>query len=104
MRAITSTDGWVRRLRANWFRLHRLIYLIALLGTVHFFLQSKADVTEAVGLDFVHDPAAQARLLRHARPWWDVHRHRLAPPVAERVAAMQDEQRLTFRAGRLISA
>jgi sulfoxide reductase heme-binding subunit YedZ len=46
--AITSTDAWVRRLRANWFRLHRLIYLIALLGTVHFFLQSKADVTEAV--------------------------------------------------------
>jgi len=52
----------------------------------------------------LHDPAAQARLLRHARPWWDVHRHRLAPPVAERVAAMQNEQRLTFRAGRLVSA
>ena len=46
--AITSTDGWVRKLRANWVRLHRLIYVIALLGTVHFFLQSKADVSEAV--------------------------------------------------------
>jgi sulfoxide reductase heme-binding subunit YedZ len=46
--AITSTDGWVRKLRANWFRLHRLIYLTAVLGTIHFFLQSKADVTEAV--------------------------------------------------------
>jgi sulfoxide reductase heme-binding subunit YedZ len=46
--AITSTDGWVRKLRANWVRLHSAIYGIALLGTVHFFLQSKADVTEAV--------------------------------------------------------
>jgi len=46
--AITSTDGWVRRLGAKWVTLHRLIYPIALLATVHFFLQSKADVTEAV--------------------------------------------------------
>ena len=52
----------------------------------------------------LHDHAAQARLLRHAQPWWDVHRHRLAPPVAERVAAMQNEGRLTFSAGRLVSA
>ena len=31
---------------------------------------------------------ARARFLRHLRPWWDIHRHRLAPTVAERIGAM----------------
>ncbi len=52
----------------------------------------------------LHDAAAQARFLRHARPWWDVHRHRLAPAIAERVAAMQAEGRLVFTAGRIVDA
>lgn len=46
--AATSTDGAIRRMGQNWHRLHRLSYGIAVLATVHFFLQSKADVTEAV--------------------------------------------------------
>jgi len=46
--AITSSDAWVRKLRGNWLRLHRLIYLIAPIATLHFFLQSKADVSEPV--------------------------------------------------------
>jgi sulfoxide reductase heme-binding subunit YedZ len=45
--ASTSTDGMVRRLGGrNWPRLHRLVYAIAVLGVVHFFLQSKLDVWE----------------------------------------------------------
>lgn len=45
--AATSTDGMVRRLGSrNWRRLHRLVYAIAVLGLVHFFLQSKLDVWE----------------------------------------------------------
>jgi len=43
----------------------------------------------------------QRRFLRHLRPYWDVHRHRLAPDIAERVAAMQAEGRLTFAAGKI---
>lgn len=35
--AVTSTNGWARRLGRNWQRLHRLIYLTALLAVVHFF-------------------------------------------------------------------
>lgn len=46
--AATSTDGWVRRLGARWRKLHRLIYLIAALALVHFFMQSKANVTEPI--------------------------------------------------------
>ena len=45
--AATSTDGMVRRLGArNWQRLHRLVYLIALLAVVHYCMQSKLDLWE----------------------------------------------------------
>ncbi len=46
--AITSTDGWQRRLRGNWKRLHKLVYPVAVLGLLHYFLQSKADISDAV--------------------------------------------------------
>jgi sulfoxide reductase heme-binding subunit YedZ len=46
---ITSTDGWVRRLGGRrWQALHRAAYGIAVLGLVHFTLQTKLDVTEAM--------------------------------------------------------
>jgi uncharacterized NAD(P)/FAD-binding protein YdhS len=51
-----------------------------------------------------HSPAMQAGFLRHLRPWWDVHRHRLAPPIAARIATLQNIGRVTFAAGRLIAA
>jgi methionine sulfoxide reductase heme-binding subunit len=42
--AVTSTDRWVRRLgHVRWKRLHRLVYLTALLGAVHFLWRVKAD-------------------------------------------------------------
>jgi sulfoxide reductase heme-binding subunit YedZ len=46
MLAATSTDGMVRRLGPlRWRRLHQAIYVIALLGLIHYFQQTKADVT-----------------------------------------------------------
>jgi len=43
--AVTSTDGWVRRLGfARWKRLHRLVYVAALLGALHFVWRVKADL------------------------------------------------------------
>jgi uncharacterized NAD(P)/FAD-binding protein YdhS len=44
------------------------------------------------------------RFLRHLRPWWDVHRHRIAPAVAERLEAMRSEGRFSHAAGRLVQA
>lgn len=45
---VTSTDGMIRRLGGRWQKLHNLVYPIAVLGLVHFALQSKIDVTQAV--------------------------------------------------------
>ncbi|WP_029624957.1 FAD/NAD(P)-binding protein [Sphingomonas sp. PAMC 26605] len=43
----------------------------------------------------------RARFIRHARPWWDIHRHRLAPQVAKRIAALRSSGRLQVLAGRI---
>ena len=48
-------------------------------------------------------PAEQDRFLRHLRPWWDVHRHRIAPQVADTLRAMQDQGRLVPLAGKIES-
>lgn len=47
------------------------------------------------------DPAVRSRLLRHLRPWWDVHRHRLAPTVAAAIDALLAGERLRVVAGRV---
>lgn len=49
-------------------------------------------------------PAERARFLRHLRPYWDVHRHRLAPAVADRIDAMMAADRLRFVAGKVAGA
>ena len=48
------------------------------------------------------DVREQRRFLRHARPWWDVHRHRIAPEVSERLKRMIGEGRLEIVAGRIV--
>jgi methionine sulfoxide reductase heme-binding subunit len=44
--AVTSTKGWIRRLGRRWQQLHRLVYVAAVLGVVHFYWQVKADTRE----------------------------------------------------------
>jgi sulfoxide reductase heme-binding subunit YedZ len=44
--AITSSDKMIRRLKVNWKRLHRLSYVIAILGVLHFIWLVKKDLTE----------------------------------------------------------
>jgi uncharacterized NAD(P)/FAD-binding protein YdhS len=48
-------------------------------------------------------PAERKRFLDHLRPWWDVHRHRLAPPVAERLRALIASGQLSVIAGKTIA-
>ena len=41
--AVTSTKGWIRRLGKRWQRLHRLAYVAAGLGVLHYFWKVRAD-------------------------------------------------------------
>ena len=46
--AATSSKWAIKRLGGrNWNRLHKLVYLIAILAVVHFIMRAKKDVTEA---------------------------------------------------------
>jgi len=44
--AVTSTKGWMKRLGKGWQKLHRLTYVIAVAGVVHFWWQVKADIRQ----------------------------------------------------------
>ncbi len=45
---VTSTDAAIRRMGRWWKRLHRLTYPLAVLALLHYFIQSKANVSEPV--------------------------------------------------------
>jgi uncharacterized NAD(P)/FAD-binding protein YdhS len=44
------------------------------------------------------------QFLRHARPWWDIHRHRMAPHVAAELESALTSRQLRVVAGKLLSA
>jgi sulfoxide reductase heme-binding subunit YedZ len=45
---ITSTKGWIRRLGRRWQLLHRLVYISAASGALHYYLQGKSLVMRSV--------------------------------------------------------
>jgi sulfoxide reductase heme-binding subunit YedZ len=44
--AATSTNKMMRRLKKNWTRVHKLVYVVAVLGVLHFLWVVKADTFE----------------------------------------------------------
>jgi sulfoxide reductase heme-binding subunit YedZ len=72
--AITSTDGWLRRLKRRWGQLHRLVYPLALLAVLHYLWLVKRDLTEPLLY------AAVLAVLLGMRLWW-----RLRPTAGPRV-------------------
>ncbi|MEP7382137.1 MAG: protein-methionine-sulfoxide reductase heme-binding subunit MsrQ [Gemmatimonadota bacterium] len=45
--AVTSTKGWIRRMgNKRWNALHRLVYVSAVLGLIHYWMSVKKDITE----------------------------------------------------------
>jgi sulfoxide reductase heme-binding subunit YedZ len=51
--AVTSTAGSVRRLGKRWVTLHRAIYVIVVLGTMHYWMSVKEDITEPARYAFI---------------------------------------------------
>ena len=47
-------------------------------------------------------PASKRRFLEHARAWWDVHRHRMAPEVEARITHALIDGRLTLMAAKVV--
>ncbi len=43
--AVTSTKGMIRRLGRRWGQLHRLVYVVAVLAIIHYWMAVKLDVT-----------------------------------------------------------
>jgi sulfoxide reductase heme-binding subunit YedZ len=71
--ALTSTSGMVRRLGGkHWQSLHRLVYVIAILGVVHFWWLVKSDIRQPLIY------ATVLALLLGYRLIWAVRRPRIS--------------------------
>lgn len=68
--ALTSTRAMMRRLGSRWKKLHRLVYLIAVLGVWHFYWQVKLDTLDATIYAGVLAALLAYRLWRHGRRKW----------------------------------
>jgi sulfoxide reductase heme-binding subunit YedZ len=62
--AVTSTNRMIKRLGRNWQRLHRLVYLIAILGVLHYLWLVKVDLREPLMY------AGILAVLLGYRLWW----------------------------------
>jgi sulfoxide reductase heme-binding subunit YedZ len=69
--AITSTNAWMRRLRRNWMRLHRVVYVVAVLALIHLVWIARSDYAEALVYAVVVCVLFAARL---ASAWWPKRR------------------------------
>ena len=65
--AITSTAAMIRRLGKRWQQLHRLVYVAAIAGVVHFYWLVKADIRRPVMYGSVLALLIGYRLLSK---WW----------------------------------
>lgn len=67
--AITSTDTMIRRIGAKrWKRLHRLAYVVAALGVIHYYLLVKSDVRQPIAFAVVLAGLLGARF---AKPYFE---------------------------------
>jgi methionine sulfoxide reductase heme-binding subunit len=67
--AITSTAGMIRRLGKRWQQLHRLVYVAALAGVIHFYWLVKADIRRPLQYGIVLAVLLGYRLLVHWTPF-----------------------------------
>ena len=79
--AVTSTQGWIRRLGRRWTSLHRLVYLSAAAGVVHFLWLVKIDIVEPLVYAAILTALLAARLA-YRRGWIGGRGRATAPPAA----------------------
>lgn len=72
--AITSTSGWVRRLKKKWQTLHRLVYVAAIAAVIHFIWIQKSDFAEPLMW------AGWLAVFLAIRVYFAVQKRRLAAP------------------------
>ncbi|HTM32244.1 MAG TPA: protein-methionine-sulfoxide reductase heme-binding subunit MsrQ [Vicinamibacterales bacterium] len=78
--AITSTQGWIRRLGGRrWNLLHRLIYITALAAVLHYFWKVKLDTTYPVYYGILMGVLLTARLVQRGRKMAAVPPRRAVP-------------------------
>jgi sulfoxide reductase heme-binding subunit YedZ len=65
--ACTSTNGWQRRLRRNWQRLHYVVYPVVILALVHLLWQTRDGFAEVVLYTTVFVALSAERLYRNSR-------------------------------------
>ena len=67
--AITSTNGMIKRIGGkNWAKLHKLTYLIAILGVIHFWMIVKSDYTYPVLFGFILTILLGYRIFANPKP------------------------------------
>ncbi|MDZ8035655.1 MAG: FAD/NAD(P)-binding protein [Nostoc sp. DedSLP04] len=88
-----SVRGWLRRLRAE----------VEIAATQGYDWRAVIDSLRPLNQKIWQKlpTEEQQRFLRHLTPYWDVHRHRIAPRVADVVTEMLDSGQLTIAAGRI---
>ncbi|MEH2056605.1 MAG: FAD/NAD(P)-binding protein [Nostoc sp.] len=88
-----SVRGWLRRLRAE------VEIAVAQGYDWRAVIDSLRPMIQKIWQKLSTEE--QQRFLRHLTPYWDVHRHRIAPRVADVVTEMLDSAQLTITAGRI---
>ena len=90
--AATSTAAMIRRLGKRWQHLHRLVYVAAIAGVIHFYWLVKADVTRPAQYG-----AVLALLLgfRLVSKWWPKLRAKplIKPKAAGKIGGVLDNSR-----------
>jgi sulfoxide reductase heme-binding subunit YedZ len=88
--ALTSTAGWIRRLGGRrWQQLHRLIYVAAVLGVIHYYWLVKSDVRKPL----LYGVLVGILLLWRVGDWHQKRGKKLAstPAAPQRVSASAQE-------------
>jgi sulfoxide reductase heme-binding subunit YedZ len=85
--AITSTAGWIRRLGGRrWQRLHQLIYVIAILGVIHYAWLVKSDEHKPIFYGTLVGLLLAYRLVA-----WIINRSKRAPARAAGTVASPEK-------------